>query len=133
MHPDRHVPERDLRRLESRRVHRERPVSRRWHVQHEHRSMLEPHGRERNNVQRRQRMHPDRQLPERDLRGRESRYVHRERSVSRRRNVRPRYWSMLEPERQQRDYVQRWRRLHADRRVPERHMYRVQSHCLHRK
>ena len=120
LHADRHVSERRVHRRESGRVHGERSVPRRRDVHAGNGSLLESRESQRNGMQRRQRVHADRHLSERPVHRGESRRVHGERSVPRRRDVHTCNGGVLESREGQRNVVQRRQRVHANRHVSER-------------
>ena len=105
-------------RAQPRHVHGERLVPHGGHVQHEHGRVLEPGRDERDDVQRRERVHADRHVPERDVHGSEPRDVHRERLVPHGGHVQHEHGRVLEPRRGERHDVQRRQRVHAERQLP---------------
>ena len=78
---------------------------------------------QRDDMQRRQRLHPERYVPERNMHGCEPDRVCGGRCVPRRGDVRSIERSVLESDRRKRDDVQRRKRLHADRYLPKRNMH----------
>jgi hypothetical protein len=107
-------------------------VPRRGDVQHEHGRVLEPDGGQWDDLQRRQRLHADRQLPERDVYRIESRHVHGQRSVPRHGDVQHEHGHVLEPHRSEWDVMQRRQCVHTKRQLPERDVHGVESHHVRR-
>ena len=69
LHADRYLPVRDVYGLQSRDLHGERSVPCRGHVQSGNGDLFEPHGPERNDLQRRPVLLGERHVPERDVHG----------------------------------------------------------------
>jgi hypothetical protein len=107
-------------------------VPRGGNVQHEHGCVLESRGRQRDELQRRQRVHAERQLPERDVYRIESRHVHGQRSVPRRGDVQHEHGRVFEPDGGEWSDLQRWQCVYAKRQLPERHVHGIESVRLHR-
>lgn len=83
-------------------------------VQHEYGDLLEPDRVERDDLQRRQRVHPDRRVPDRGVHGVEPGDMHRERSMPYGGYVQHVDGRVLQSHRVERDDVQRRERVHAD-------------------
>jgi hypothetical protein len=120
LHAERCVPERRVRRDESRHLQRAGSMPRRRQLQSGDRSLLEPREGERQRLHRRRSLHADRHVSGRNLRRRRTRHLHRARSVPRRRHVQSRHRRLYKSTQAERRRVQRRQRVHDRRRVPGR-------------
>ena len=105
-------------------LHGAGPVSYGWDVQPIDRRLLESDGGEWDDVQRWKRLHADRHLSVGDLHWEQPHHLHGAGPVPRRWDLQPLYGSMYESDRCERNDVQRRKRLHERRCLPERHVYR---------
>ena len=132
MHADRHMPGRHVHGRRPRRLRRPGSVPRRRHLQPGERHLLQPDKGQRRRVQRRRRLHAERHVPGRRLRGREPDHLHRLGSVPRRGHLQPGGRHLLQPQQGQRIGLQRRRRVHAERHVPGRRLHRREPGHVHR-
>ena len=113
------------------RLHGARSMPSRRHVRARDRGLLEPQQGERQRLQRQQRVHANRHLPDRRLHGRQPEGVYRARPMSRRRHVRAGDRHLLQSEQGRRQRLQRQQRVHANRHLPDRRLHGRQPQGLH--
>jgi hypothetical protein len=128
VHPDGHLPERNLYRIQPSDMSSRGAVSNRGDVPADYRNVLTPDaGREWHELQRLERVHPDGHLPERSVYGIQPSHMSGRGAVSDRGDVPASYRNLLQPDASAKRYeLHRRERLHADRHLPERNLHRIQ-------
>lgn len=126
VHADRHVPIRSVLRRQSGDMRRGRSVPCCGHVRYVDRRLFQPCEGGRNELHRRQRVHANGHLPGRRMQRREPRDVPAERPVPRRRRVQCVDRNVLESAEGERQRMQRWECVHADRHVPGRDLLGIE-------
>ena len=125
------MPDGRVRRGQPRDVHGERSVPRRGHLQSQYGSVLEPHRLQRDDVQRRQRMHADGHVSVGYMCRLQPGDVHRQRSMPCGRHVQSEFGRLLESNRLGRDHLHGDQPLRPRLRLRERDMHGVKPGHVH--